>query len=130
MKRFCFLVLCFLLFCGCGQGKRVGGTVKYEDGTPVTTGTVKFIKMPYQWIGMINADGSYEMYELKPGDGVPPGTYQVTVSASLDSGSNAIPVDLVDPKFNDPGTSGLTCEVNENTIFDIVVTKPKKQSKE
>lgn len=58
---------------------------------------------------------------------VPPGTYQVTVSASLDTDSNAIPVDLVDPKFNDPGTSGLTCEVKENTIFDITVTKPKEK---
>ncbi|MDR2705132.1 MAG: carboxypeptidase-like regulatory domain-containing protein [Planctomycetaceae bacterium] len=128
MKRFYFLVLCFLLFCGCGQGKRVGGTVKYEDGTPLTTGIVTFIKMPYQWIGTINTDGSYEMYELKPGDGVPPGTYQVTVSSSTGGSEPEIPViHLVDPKFNDIETSGLTCEVKGNTIFNITVTKPVKK---
>ncbi|MDR3197753.1 MAG: carboxypeptidase-like regulatory domain-containing protein [Planctomycetaceae bacterium] len=126
MKRFYFIVLCLLVFCGCGQGKRVGGTVKYDDGAPVTNGMVTFIKMPHQWIGTINKDGSYEMYELKPGDGVPPGTYQVTVSASSDVGPNTTPVYLVDPKFNNPETSGLTCNVKENTIFDITVTRPKE----
>jgi hypothetical protein len=127
MKRFSFFVLCFFLLCGCGQGKQVGGTVKYEDGTPVTTGAVKFINMPYQWIGKINTDGSYEMYELKPCDGVPPGIYQVTVSSSTGGGRDGTPfVHLIDPKFENPSTSGLTCEVKGNTVFDIIVIKTTK----
>ncbi|MDR2441270.1 MAG: hypothetical protein LBE12_18060, partial [Planctomycetaceae bacterium] len=72
-------------------------------------------------------NGSYEMYELKSGDGVRPGTYQVTVSATTGGGSNGEPlVYLVDPKFANPATSGLTCEVKGNTVFNITVTKPVK----
>jgi hypothetical protein len=76
---------------------------------------------------MIRSDGRYEMFELKPGDGVRPGNYQVTVTATTGGGSDGTPfVHLVDPKFENPSTSGLTCEVKGNTVFPITVTKPPK----
>jgi hypothetical protein len=129
MKNYFILfifVLPLILTCGCGQPK-VTGTVKFDDGTPLTSGGVTFTQLPYQATGAIKSNGSYEMFELKSGDGVRPGTYQVTVSATTGGGSDGEPlVHLVDPKFENPSTSGLTCEVKGNTVFNITVTKPVK----
>ena len=33
-------------------------------------------------------------------------------------------IELIDPIFNDPATSGLVCTVKGNTTFDIKVYKP------
>jgi hypothetical protein len=127
MKNYLILfVFVFHLILGCGHPK-VTGTVKFDDGTLLTSGDVAFINLPYQATGAIKSNGSYEIYELKPGDGVRPGTYQVTVSATTGGGSDGTPlVHLVDPKFENPSTSGLTCEVKGNTVFDITVIKPVK----
>jgi hypothetical protein len=127
MKNYLILfVFVFPFIFGCGHPK-VTGTVKFDDGTPLTSGGVAFINLPYQAVGTIKPNGSYEMYELKPGDGVRPGTYQVTVLATTGGGSDGTPlVHLIDPKFENPFTSGLTCEVKGNTVFDITVIKPVK----
>jgi hypothetical protein len=128
MKNY-FIIFVFVLplLFGCGQPK-VTGTVKFDDGTPLTSGGIMFTHLPYQASGAIKSDGSYEIYELKPGDGVRPGTYQVTVSATTGGGSDGPPlVYLIDPKFENPSTSGLICEVKGNTVFNITVTKPVKK---
>ncbi|MDR2756512.1 MAG: carboxypeptidase-like regulatory domain-containing protein [Planctomycetaceae bacterium] len=129
MKNY-FILFVFLLpfIFGCGANHlKVKGTVKFDDGTPLTSGGVTFTNLPYQASGVIKSNGSYELYEQKLGDGVRPGTYQVTVSATTGGGSDGIPfVYLVDPKFENPSTSGLTCEVKGNTVFNITVTKPAK----
>jgi hypothetical protein len=125
-NHFILYVFVLPLIFGCGHPK-VTGTVKFDDGTPLTSGGVTFINLPYQASGAVKPNGSYEIYELKPGDGVRPGTYQVTVSAATGGGSDGSPfVRLVDPKFENPSTSGLTCEVKGNTMFNITVTKPAK----
>jgi hypothetical protein len=126
MKRYYFFFVIIFLICGCGQPK-VTGTVKFDDGTPLTSGNVMFINSPYQATGTIKSNGSYELFELKPGGGVRPGNYQVTVSAATGGGSDGVPlVQLIDTKFGSPSTSGLTCEVKGSTVFDITVTKPAK----
>ncbi|MDR0336274.1 MAG: carboxypeptidase-like regulatory domain-containing protein [Planctomycetaceae bacterium] len=127
MKNYFILfIFVFPLIFGCGHPK-VTGTVKFDDGTPLTSGGVTFINLPYQAGGTIKSNGSYEIFESKPGDGVRPGTYRVTVSATTGGGSDGMPlVHLVDPKFENSSTSGLTCEVKGNTVFDIIVTKPAK----
>ncbi|MDR2705687.1 MAG: hypothetical protein LBC02_07905 [Planctomycetaceae bacterium] len=51
------------------------GTVKFDDGTPLTSSSVTFINLPCQASGTIKSNGSYEMFELKSGDGVRPETY-------------------------------------------------------
>ena len=101
------------------------GTVKFDDGTPLSEGCVVFVGDKTQAIGNIKSDGSYTMYETKPGDGVTPGSYRVTVTAQTGGSSDGEPlVDLVDPKFASSGTSGLSCDVNGATTYDITVTKP------
>lgn len=118
---FLVLVFCF----GCSGGTAVKGTVKFDDGSPLTEGMVKFVSDKTQAVGVVKPDGSYVMYENKPGDGVTPGSYVVTVTAQTGGGSDGPPVvNLVDPKFSDPNTSGLSCDVKGATTYDIKVTKP------
>ena len=120
-----FFVALLLSLTGCGNPS-VKGTVKFDDGTPLTTGGVCFIAGSNTATGAIKSDGSYVLSESRAGDGVKPGHYKVTVSAQTGGGSDGEPlVHLVDPKFGDPGTSGLTCEVKGSTTYNIAVTKPK-----
>ena len=119
-----FFVTILLILTGCGN-PQVKGTVKFDDGTPLTTGGVAFVSGSYTATGAIKSDGSYVLSESKSGDGVKPGNYKVSVSAQTGGGSDGEPlVNLVDPKFEDPNTSGLTCEVKGATTYNITVTKP------
>jgi len=121
---FIFFTAILLVLTGCGN-PQVKGTVKFDDGTPLTTGGVVFNNGRTQAVGAIKSDGNYVLYELQPGDGVNPGTYAVAVTAQIGGGSDGAPlVDLIDPKFADSTTSGLTCEVKGTTTFNITVTKP------
>jgi hypothetical protein len=126
-----FLFLC--LFCvaaciGCGsKGFSVSGTVTLSDGKPVARGQVMLTSGTFTAGGETIADGTYIIRD------VPAGTYKVSVRASGESESNpnvdvedAKPVKpVVDMKYNNPETSGLTCEVKSATTFDIVVEPPK-----
>lgn len=126
---FCLFFVACSIGCG-GKGFPVSGKVTLADGKPVIRGQVTLISDSFTAGGDIIADGSYNI--SIPG-GVPAGTYKVTVRASGDSPSSANtdvadvkPVKpLVDPKYNNPETSGLTCEVTKATVFDIKVEAPK-----
>jgi len=129
-----FVVLgaCLLLLTGCGTNVRVTGTVSFEDGSPLTTGVVIFNSGKAESTAPIEKDGSYKVGTLKSDDGLPPGTYQVYISGAAlypQIGAMGQPlgsvVHLIDTKFTSPETSGLTCEVKRNRIFDITVTPPK-----
>jgi len=109
-------LLCCLLLCGCGSKlASVEGTVTL-DGKPLSTGTVVFQNegLP-MGVGGLSSNGSYTIYT---GDqpGLPPGDYQVTVSAyqtrpGRDEMEEPIPVLLTPPRYNKPETSGLTAKV-------------------
>lgn len=119
-----FLAVCGL---GCGgigggsAGFNVGGKVTYADGKPVPGGDVTFTSGRRTFTGSIIGEGSYSMNER-----VPSGTYKVAVNIrneSLDAPKDEGP--LVDPKYTDPETSGLVCEVKGPTDFPIKVERPK-----
>ena len=119
-------VTILLAFSGCGN-PQVKGTVTFEDGTPLTSGGVVFIKGMYTASATIKPDGTYILSQIRQRDGVPPGLYKVTVQAQY-SGNLDDPgapwFDLIDPKFANPETSGLTCDVKSSTTYDITVTEP------
>jgi hypothetical protein len=121
------IVIC-LTVTGCGGKGFVpaGGTVKYDDGSPVTTGGIAFQASDFMADGKINPDGSFTLSSLKPGDGLPPGTYKVMVSAS-ETDDKEQTISLVDPSFGSVGTTTLSAEVSKGgkNQFDFVVTKPK-----
>lgn len=116
-----------LVGCG-GRGLLpTGGKVTFEDGSPLTKGTILFSTGSYQAEGEIKPDGTYVLTSLKPGDGLPEGKYQVLISSS-ETDANEKTIQHVDPKFADPATSGLTAEVTKGgkNQFDFKVAKPAK----
>ena len=129
-KNFLFVLL---LVCtsiiGCGKGfVPAGGKVTYEDGSPVTSGGIVFSSSFFMAEGRIQSDGTYTLFSLKPGDGLPPGQYKVTIGAS-ETDERERSVDLIDPKFSDPKSSPLFAEVIKGGTnqFDFQVTKPGKK---
>ena len=131
---FSLFVISFLcLFAaGCNSGTGVKGKVTFDDGTPLTVGTVLFETETEQMIGAIQKDGTYWMSPDGKKVGIPNGTYRVAISGAVeptgefdpDRGGRQIMRPLIDEKFITPSTSGLTCEVNGARTFDITVTRP------
>jgi len=122
------LLCLFLLACcvGCGQsgsraGYSVGGSIAFPDGTPVNYGEVTLTSRSFTGSGSIMG-GSYGISGR-----VPAGTYRVSVqlAETPDTAGSATQQRLIDPKFNNPETSGLTVEVRERTTFNITVTAPQ-----
>ncbi|MGL4594142.1 MAG: hypothetical protein ACRCUY_05380 [Thermoguttaceae bacterium] len=129
------IVSLFFVFTGCGTGHSVSGRVTFPDGKPLECGEVIFLGSKAQYSGRINKDGIYELTGATQKQGVLTGQYYVFLTGtmlfrgeSMDRKENP-PVYLIDPKFNEHTTSGLTCEVNGKTKYDIEVTPPEMPAK-
>lgn len=122
------LVLATSVGCSGDKLHPVRGKVVFPDGQPLTGGWVTFQSVGAEKVisadGELNPDGTFEVRTHKPGDGVPPGRYQVTVRGPL-LGEGVPPV--IERKYSDFATSGLefTVEPQEND-FTITVTPYKK----
>jgi hypothetical protein len=114
---------------GCGQGYQpVSGRVVWKDGTPakeLSGSQVVFesaeLKMSAR--GTIGPDGSFTITTVNPDDGVPAGTYKVAIveeRKSLAAEGSQLAPGLLDVKYYDLNTSGLTADVtsgkNEVTL--------------
>jgi len=76
------LLMCLFVF-GCGQNVKVKGTVTYSDtGEPVKFGTVIFNGENLVGRGAIN-NGKYSVGRINDGDGIPRGTYTITILTPL-----------------------------------------------
>ncbi|MCL2118324.1 MAG: hypothetical protein FWH27_07865 [Planctomycetaceae bacterium] len=128
MKR----VLIFALFfsvvfaLGCSKGNiQLGGTVTFEDGTPLTVGAVCFSTDSFMASGNIDSHGKYVMGSYGVNDGLPKGTYKIYISGATEeiSGRGGISMySLIDPRFADYSSTPLTCEIPApNNTFDIKV---------
>ncbi len=77
---------------------------------------------------MIDAEGKYELGEVKDKEGIKPGPYKVRIFAQQGGTSDGKPlVFLIDPKFSNTETSGLSCEVKRGGRFDFTVERFKKK---
>jgi hypothetical protein len=96
-------ILCIALGClfvaSCGKSDggliKTGGTLKWEDGTPISQAMVNFIPdgegKPAS--GFSGNDGSFELTTSNSGDGIAPGKYKVVVTkADLKEGASATEV--------------------------------------
>ena len=118
---------------GCGSKVSVSGKVAFDDGSPLTTGEVRFETANFVSSGKIQSDGTYRLGTTSDKDGIPKGTYGVTVRAmsapELKPGVRTEdvppPKSLVNTKFGSTKTSGLTCDVKGSTTFNITVEPPK-----
>ncbi|MDR2171851.1 MAG: hypothetical protein LBP59_17035 [Planctomycetaceae bacterium] len=137
------LFLQLLIFVGCSSNVSLKGRVTFsDDDSPVSAGTVCFVKDSFQASGKLDANGNYVVGSLKATDGLPVGSYNVYIAdAKKQTGTKKVKqleidgttkeVDepvygmLVDSKFCDPKTSGLTIEVKGSTSFDFKVDRFK-----
>jgi hypothetical protein len=119
---------------GCGESKPelipVTGKVML-DGQPAKEGGVVFhgegnLKM----VGGIATDGTYKMMRNRD-EGVPPGTYRVTVFVTetpADAAGNPVdlPKTLSNKKFMDANSTPLTVTVQDSApegAYDLAVTR-------
>ncbi len=130
-----FLIVALCACAGCSDKQPLGGKVTFsDDGTPLTTGAV-FLETPtFQSSGSIQADGTYVVGSAGLDDGIPQGTYRVSIrgadSITTVDGPEGSPTEkrasLIDPKYQSPDTSGLTFTVDGSTKrFDIQVDRAK-----
>jgi hypothetical protein len=121
--KFYFLVsVCCLLsvFTGCSNGNiKTNGSVSFSDGAPVVTGIVRFETPQTQYTALIQSDGTFN---VNMGKGLPPGQYRVSV---IDVRENETL--LIDEKYENPDTSGLTFDVklSANEPLKITVERSK-----
>lgn len=105
-----------LALSGCGSDDFLGGKVTFEDGTPLTQGTVCFVRDGFIARSAIQSDGTYLIGSRKSG-GLPPGIYRIYIAGATS---------LIDPKMASPETSGLTCKMPlEDGALNITVEHPK-----
>lgn len=94
----------------------VHGKVTY-NGTPVTTGVVKFVPSSLEGelirpaAGSIAADGTYSMQAFPSRNGSRPGDYDVAVVAFTGSFMDGTAKYIIPKRFADPKTSGLKASV-------------------
>lgn len=131
MKR--ILKLIFVLFfavfliTGCSGNVQLGGTVTYEDGTPLTVGSVVFSTNSFMASGNIDSQGKYRMGSLAVKDGLPKGTYKVYITGAEEELSMFLTYSLIDPKYDNYSSTPLTCDIPApNNTFNITVPKNPK----
>jgi hypothetical protein len=136
------LLLICCIAVGCGEVRApVTGKVTYPDGSPLTVGDIRGYGNGSHIRGKIGADGSFELYEVQPGDRVPAGkTYAISIVntqipeeiagvASVPGAPVKMPkiITHVDPKFERSETSELVLELPKSAKpveFNVEVTKP------
>ena len=80
------LICCGLACCtGCGPKLQKAGGIVKVDGKPLDQGTVGFypVQPGRPSMAEIQPDGTFELSYLKPGDGLPPGDYKVTIVSDV-----------------------------------------------
>lgn len=116
-----FTISLIIASAGCGGSQRypVDGKVQFADNRPATElvgASIEFdpVEGKEGARGEVQADGSFHMSTLKPGDGVAPGEYRVSIvplPADLDRPSQRV----LPRRYEDVNTSGLQVTVKAET---------------
>ena len=119
-----------LVLTGCGGGlKPVHGKVTLPDGQPAAGSLVVFESEgegnALTARGEVQADGSYRLGTLQPGDGVPPGKYRVLIAPPAAANAEAPTRPPFPAKYSDFQTSGLEYQVttDKDNEFQIQLVK-------
>jgi hypothetical protein len=119
---------------GCSDTYPVQGKVQFSDGTPLAAGTVFFtdergISGGYAPVG---PDGSFEVTYDEPGDGLPKGTYVVSVrppspwSMTDAQKKTAPPRGGIALKYLQPETSEIKVRIDGKTTDLVIQLEPDK----
>ena len=111
-QSFLFFGLLALVSCvGCGEAQiKAHGTVKFDDGTPLTVGIIVLSNPQFQYTGMIGQDGSFQLGGLVEKGGLPAGSYRVSIQNAIVNDQLAIPV-----KYTSTETSGISVEITQES---------------
>jgi hypothetical protein len=116
-----FVLMTTLVLTGCGD-PRVAGTVKYQDGSPLTTGMLVLQNEKSQGIGELQPDGSFELYQFKKGDGLKPGTYKGYILNAYVIDENLRTTYLIPTKYSTIDESGIIYDSNKDKgKLDIII---------
>ncbi len=125
------LVLISLALVGCSDRIPLQGQVTFsDDGSPLSRGTVLFDDGQIMARGTIQSDGTYVVGIDREDDGIPAGTYRVSI---VDAAEEIAPESeyvaptyrkLIDDRYFLSETSGLEIAVDSSTRrFDIEVDR-------
>ena len=130
MKNGILFALSLLVLAGCGDKVALRGKAVFsDDGSPVPVGTVGFETDTYHARGDLKPDGTFVVGSLKTNDGLPPGSYRVYISGAqksigTDANGEEIYESLIDEKFTNSRTSGITIDIKTSTKnFEVVVDR-------
>ncbi|MDR0610525.1 MAG: hypothetical protein LBG58_10480 [Planctomycetaceae bacterium] len=134
---FLFIYICFM---GCSKNVGLHGKVTFSDThEPLTVGEIHFSTPTFLARATIRPDGTYVAGSEKVGNGLPPGTYAVTIMYAEETPSEnqqqKIGVDglpkpippklLIHPKYKRKETSGLTVTIDKSGgVFNFEVDRP------
>lgn len=112
----------------------VHGKIVLADGrTTLTEGTITFVPVDpetgRQAVGAIAADGTFALHTTPTQEGAAAGEYRVSVSSVASASTDRVGfgVPLVDPRFGDDASSGLTATVKaETNELPPIVLDPSK----
>lgn len=134
--RFLSLLIVLLIVAGCSDKFPLSGTVTFSDnGEPLPYGGVIFESDTLVAQGRIQ-DGKYHVGTMKEKDGIPKGTYKVTVvgtdkseqitrGTSGNESSTEVRYRQIHAKYEDSAQSGLTFTVDgTKKQYDIKVDRP------
>jgi hypothetical protein len=132
MRAICVVMIGVSLCCYSGCGSKmvaVHGKVTLPDGKPAAGSQVVFQGGPenkrFTARGDVVADGTFKMGTEKPGDGVPPGKYNVLVNPPPMVNAEGPYVVPFNTKFADFKTSGLEFEVKSGAANDFAIQVTK-----
>lgn len=131
MKQLVFLSLLVCVFIGCSKHQPVKGRVTFsDDGSPLTVGEIQFDDGQRMARATLEPDGTFIVGFEKKHNGIPPGNYRIAISGAvkkLDNPQQVYPPPmemLIDSKYADFKTSGLTLIVDETTKeYNITVDR-------
>ncbi|MDR3108878.1 MAG: hypothetical protein LBU65_04210 [Planctomycetaceae bacterium] len=131
ISLFVTLILSVTLL-GCSGGVRVSGKVTYEDGSPLTVGTIIFDDGAANFRAVMHNDGSYALGVTKDAQKIPAGNYKVWFADTTTSEGNraqrfTVYSRALADEYTSVGTTSLTANVaaSGSQVFDFVVPPPK-----
>ena len=118
-----FYPLILLVFTiGCSENVGLKGTVTFsDDGSPLTVGTVAFLKDGEIARAPLDEKGNYVVGFERAANGLPPGRWQVYITGAeevvnRDEETGTVTrAPLIEAKYQNPETSELVLEVNAST---------------
>lgn len=134
VPAFALMIVCLIGATGCGPGRpkivKVSGQV-FIDGQPLAAGVPGFIQVVPEGTraatGNIDPQtGRFTLTSFEPDDGCVPGTHKVAIILRAMVGTES--VSLIDEKYADPNTSGLTVTIDKPTdSLRIDISGPLKK---